>query len=95
MERSFDMVSMDREAAPLLAEKREHDKSIKALVFVRAFICAMVLAEVAGIVLAILKITKVINWPWMITLIPLWTMLAMILALFTLVSLSEALKNRK
>ena len=93
MERSFDMVSMDREAAPLLAEKREHGKSIKALVFVRAFICAMVLAEVAGIVLAILKITKVINWPWMITLLPLWAMLAMYVAAALFFALTDKAKK--
>lgn len=87
------MNQIEHEAAPLGQPKADNARYAHALTWL--IILCMIVCEVAQVIFAILKLSKVIAWPWMVVLIPLWTMLAMILALFTLVSLSEALKNRK
>lgn len=87
------MRSLDREAAPLLAKKQEHAKEVRERRFVRAFIGGMVLMEVVEIVLVILKHAKVISWPWMVTLAPLWVMFGMYAVAAAILALTDKSKK--
>jgi len=53
----------------------------------------MVLMEVVEIVLVILKHTKVINWPWLVTLTPLWVMLGMYIVAAAILTLIDKAKK--
>ena len=89
------MNRIEHEAAPFGQHKADDTKAKHTHVLSRSIILCMILCEVCQIIFAILKLSKVIAWPWMVVLIPLWTMLAIIMAIFTLMALSEMIKNQR
>lgn len=89
------MNRIEHEAAPLGQPKADVATARYKHVLTWFLILCMVLCEVVQVIFAILKLSKVIAWPWMVVLIPLWTMLAIIMAIFTLMALSEMIKNQR
>lgn len=88
------MTNIENEAAPLRKEKRERDNDVIERMFVWAFIMLVVLSEIAAIVFVILKLAKIVEWAWPVTLTPVWVLIATSMSLATAAFVADKIGRR-
>ena len=88
------MTNIENEAAPLRKEKRERDNGVIKRMFVWAFIMLVVLSEIVAIVFVILKLAKIVEWAWPVTLIPVWVLIATSMSLVTAAFVADKIGRR-